>query len=217
MNGDDLVFPVYTRLERIADACVHAAGVAFSIVAAAILTIGAVGAVPVVLLIGLIVYSAGLIGMFAASAAYNLASRRRLKEWLRRLDHAAIFVMIAGSYTPFALVVGGVAGHAMLAAVWGIAVLGVFMKLWRPRRFEKVSVALYLFQGWIVVLAFNSIVAALPRDALALLIAGGVVYTVGVVFHLMERLRFHNAIWHVFVLAGAACQFLAVQSAVTQT
>jgi hemolysin III len=217
MSGGDSVFPVYTRLEKIADACVHAAGVAFSIVAAAFLIIGAIGVLPAAMLIGLIVYSIGLIGMFAASAAYNLASRHRLKEWLRRLDHAAIFVMIAGSYTPFALVVGGVAGHAMLAAVWGIAAAGVIINLRHPRRFEKVSVVLYLFQGWIVVLAFNSIVASLPRDALALLISGGVVYTVGVGFHLMERLRFHNAIWHVFVLAGAVCQFVAVHSAVMRT
>jgi hemolysin III len=217
MNGDDFGFPVYTRLESIADACVHAAGIAFSIVAAVILMIGAIGAVPAALLAGLIVYSIGLIGMFAASAAYNLASRRRLKEWLRRLDHAAIFVMIAGSYTPFALVVGGVAGHAMLAAVWSIAAIGVVLKLTHPRRFENIFIVLYLIQGWIVVIAFDSIVAALPRDALALLIAGGIVYTVGVGFHLMERLRFHNVIWHVFVLAGAACQFIAVHNAVIQT
>jgi hemolysin III len=214
MNGDDFVFPVNTRLEKIADACVHAAGVAFSIVAAVVLMMGAIGAAPAAIAIGLIVYSIGLIGMFAASAAYNLASRRRLKEWLRRLDHAAIFVMIAGSYTPFALVVGGVAGHAMLTAVWGIAAFGVILKLACPRRFEKVSVALYLFQGWIVVLAFDSIVASLSSHALTMLIAGGIVYTVGVGFHLMERVRFHNVIWHVFVLAGAACQFVAVHSAV---
>jgi hemolysin III len=214
MSHGDLVFPSYTRLEKIADACVHVAGIAFSIVAAALLMIGAIGAAPAALLIGLIVYSAGLIGMFAASAAYNFASRSRLKEFLRRLDHAAIFVMIAGSYTPFALVVGGVAGHALLAAVWAIAVIGSVMKIRYPRRLERFFVVFYLFQGWIVVLAFDSIVASLSSHALTMLIAGGIVYTVGVGFHLMERLRFHNVIWHMFVLAGAACQFVAVKSAV---
>ena len=137
-----------------------------------------------------------------------------MKEVLRRLDHAAIFVMIAGSYTPFALVVGGIAGHALLAAVWAIAAVGVAIKLRFPRRFDKISVLLYLFQGWIVVLALDSITAALPSRALTLLVAGGIVYTLGVGFHLMERLRFHNVIWHVFVLGGAACQFVAIRDAV---
>jgi hemolysin III len=216
MTHHEVRFPSYTRLEKIADGCVHAAGLAFSFVAASLLVIGAMETVPAAQFIGVIVYSIGLIGMFAASAAYNLASRDRLKEILRRLDHAAIFVMIAGSYTPFALVMGGVAGNAILAAVWLIAALGVVMKLFFPRRLEKSSLALYLLQGWIVVLAFKSVVASLPGDALAMLITGGLVYTLGVVFHLWERLRFHNVIWHLFVLAGAVCQFVAVRTAVMQ-
>ena len=122
--------------------------------------------------------------------------------------------MIAGSYTPFALVVGGAVGHTLLAAVWAIAAVGIVIKLRFPRRFDRISVVLYLFQGWIVVLALNSIIAALPGQALALLVAGGIVYTLGVAFHLMERLRFHNVIWHIFVLGGAACQFVAVRAAV---
>jgi hemolysin III len=207
-------FPSYTRLERIADACVHAAGVFFSIAAAALLLVGALGTLPLALCVGLAVYSIGLVGMFAASAAYNLVSQHRVKEILRRLDHAAIFVMIAGSYTPFALVVGGGAGTAMLAAVWTIAAAGVVLKLRFPRRFDKLTIVLYLVQGWIVVLALNTIIASLPGRAFAMLLAGGIVYTLGVPFHLMERLRFHNVIWHIFVLGGAACQFIAVRAAV---
>jgi hemolysin III len=187
--------------------------VLFSLVAATLLLIGAIG-LPAVIFIGLIVYSIGLIGMFAASAAYNLVSHVGVKEILRRLDHAAIFVMIAGSYTPFALVVGGLAGHALLAAVWAIAAVGIAIKLRYPRRFDKLSVLLYLSQGWIVLLALDSITAALSNRALTLLVAGGVVYTLGVAFHLMERLRFHNVIWHIFVLGGAACQFVAIRDAV---
>jgi hemolysin III len=217
MSRPKHLFPSYTRLEHIADACVHAAGVLFSIAAAALLLTGAIGTVPAAIAAGLIVYSIGLIGMFAASAAYNLAPHREVKEILRRLDHAAIFVMIAGSYTPFALVVGGATGHAMLTAVWTIAVAGVAITLRFPRRFGKLVVALYLFQGWIVLLALNSIVASLPDRAFVMLLAGGIVYTLGVVFHLLERLRFHNVIWHIFVLGGAACQFIAVKAAVMQT
>lgn len=188
--------------------------VLFSLAAAALLLAGAIGVLPAAIFVGLIVYSIGLVGMFAASAAYNLVSHVGVKEILRRLDHAAIFVMIAGSYTPFALVVGGRAGHMLLAAVWAIAAVGVAIKLRYPRRFDKLSVLLYLSQGWIVLLALDSITAALSNRALSLLVAGGVVYTVGVAFHLMERLLFHNVIWHIFVLGGAACQFAAIRDAV---
>ena len=188
--------------------------VLFSLAAAALLLVGAIGVLPAAIFVGLIVYSIGLVGMFAASAAYNLVSHVGVKESLRRLDHAAIFVMIAGSYTPFALVVGGRAGHTLLAAVWAIAAVGVAIKLRYPRRFDKLSVLLYLSQGWIVLLALDSITAALSNRALTLLVAGGVVYTLGVAFHLMERLRFHNVIWHIFVLGGAACQFVAIRDAV---
>jgi len=188
--------------------------VLFSLAAAALLLVGAIGVLPAAIFVGLTVYSIGLVGMFAASAAYNLVSHVGVKEILRRLDHAAIFVMIAGSYTPFALVVGGMIGHALLAAVWAIAAIGVVIKLRFPRRFDKFSVLLYLGQGWIVLFALDSIVAALPVRALTLLVAGGIVYTLGVGFHLMEGLRFHNVIWHIFVLGGAACQFVAVRDAV---
>ena len=188
--------------------------VLFSLAAAALLLVGAIGVLPAAIFVGLIVYSIGLVGMFAASAAYNLVSHVGVKEILRRLDHAAIFVMIAGSYTPFALVVGGRAGHMLLAAVWAIAAVGVAIKLRYPWRFDKLSVLLYLSQGWIVLLALDSITAALSNRALSLLVAGGVVYTVGVAFHLMERLLFHNVIWHIFVLGGAACQFVAIRDAV---
>lgn len=188
--------------------------VLFSLAAAALLLVGAIGVLPAAIFVGLIVYSIGLVGMFAASAAYNLVSHVGVKEILRRLDHAAIFVMIAGSYTPFALVVGGRAGHTLLGAVWAIAAVGVAIKLRYPRRFDKLSVLLYLSQGWIVLLALDSITAALSNRALSLLVAGGVVYTVGVAFHLMERLLFHNVIWHIFVLGGAACQFAAIRDAV---
>jgi hemolysin III len=210
------LFPSYTRLEQLADACVHAASLAFSVVATIVLLAAAIETLPAADTAGLIVYCIGLMSMFAASAAYNLVRRPRLKEILRRLDHAAIFVMIAGSYTPFALVVGGGAGLSMLVAVWVIAAIGVAVKLRFPRRFDKLSVVLYLAQGWIVLLALDPIVASLPSHALWLLLAGGIVYTLGVPFHLMEWMRFHNVIWHLFVLGGAACQFAAIKGAVMQ-
>jgi hemolysin III len=208
------LYPSYTKLEQLADACVHAASVIFSIAATGILLAAAVGRLSAAGTASLAVYCIGLLSMFAASAAYNLVRRHNLKEILRRLDHAAIFMMIAGSYTPFALLMGGAAGHSMLIAVWAIAAAGIVIKLRFPRRLDKLSVLLYLAQGWIVVLALDPVVASLPSQALWLLLAGGVIYTLGVPFHLMERMRFHNAIWHIFVLGGAACQFAAIQQAV---
>jgi hemolysin III len=211
------LFPSYTKLERLADACVHAASLIFSIAATIVLLVTGLGRLPAADAAGLIVYCIGLISMFAASAAYNLVRRQRLKEILRRLDQSAIFIMIAGSYTPFALLLEGNAGRWMLIAVWAIAAAGVFIKLRFPRRWDKLSVILYLAQGWIVLLALDPIVASLPGEALWLLLGGGVVYTMGVPFHLMEWMRFHNVIWHVFVLGGAACQFAAIQRAVIQS
>jgi hemolysin III len=208
-------FPSYTKAERIADGFVHTAGVLFSFAATAVCLIAGDG-LPAANAAGVAVYCFGLIGMFAASAAYNLVSRRGLKEILRRFDHAAIFVMIAGSYTPFALIVGGTSGHAMLIAVWTIAIIGVAIKLRFPRRFDRLSVLLYLAQGWIVILAIGPITSSLSSAALTLLLAGGIVYTLGVPFHLMEWMPFHNVIWHVFVLGGAVCQFAAIKAAITQ-
>src|SRR5262249_35812961 len=144
-------FPSYTKAERVADGFVHTAGVLFSFVATAVLLVIAAGGLPAANVASVAVYCFGLIGMFAASGGYNLVSRRGLKEILRRLDHAAIFIMIAGSYTPFALIVGGTPGHAMLIAVWAIAIAGVAIKLRFPRRFDRLSVLLYLAQGWIVI------------------------------------------------------------------
>ncbi len=147
MRQPEHFFPSYTRLEHLADACVHIAGLVFSVAATVFLLVAALRTLPASAIAGLIVYCAGLIGMFGASAAYNLVSHGTLKEVLRRLDHSAIFVMIAGSYTPFAIVVGGNAGGFMLAAVWAIAVIGVSVKLRFPRRFDRLSILLYLAAG----------------------------------------------------------------------
>lgn len=217
MLSEKPLYPSYSRPEVLADACVHAASLLFGIAAAAALLAAAASRLSAADLAGIVVYCAALLGMFAASAAYNLVSPWGMKEVLRRLDHAAIFIMIAGTYTPLALAVRGGAGYGMLAAVWMVAAAGITIKLRFPRRYDKLLILLYLAQGWMAVFALGPIVSSLPAHALIMLLAGGVLYTLGVPFHLMEWLRFHNVIWHLFVLAGAACQFVAVRAAVMQS
>ena len=208
------MFPTYSRAECIADAVVHAVGVAFGLIGACALIFAADGRLPPGEVAGLGVYGASLIGMFIASASYNLVTRHRLKERLRRVDHAVIFVMIAGSYTPFALKIGGNTGLMLLAAVWGIAVLGTAVKLLLPRRLDKISVLFYLAQGWCVLFAIGPLMHAVSSGGIALLLIGGCIYSAGVIFHLLERLPFHNVIWHVFVLGGAASQYVSVYGTV---
>jgi hemolysin III len=209
------LFPEYSKCERIADACVHVTGMTLSGIVTAGLTVVAALHLSALHVVALGIYCFGMVSMFVSSACYNMMQAHRWREYLRRADHSAIFVMIAGSYTPFTLLkIGGVAGYGLLAAVWMIAIAGVILTLCFPRRFERLSVALYLAQGWAIVVAFDPLLASVSVRALALLVLGGCLYSVGVIFHLWEKLKFHNAIWHGFVLLAAACHFGAVCDAV---
>lgn len=209
------MFPAYSERERFADAAVHVAGIIFGSIGAITLLVASIGALPLKDVFGLAIYGFGLVTMFTASASYHWATRPALKAWLRRIDHAAIFIMIAGSYTPFALSkIGGSAGYWLLSIVWGIALAGVYAKLRFPQRLERVSIFLYLAQGWAILLAVDPLIEAIPAESFTLLLAGGCIYTLGVVFHLLTRLPYHNVIWHIFVLAGAICQFASIYGAV---
>jgi hemolysin III len=162
--------------------------------------------------VSLTIYGLALVATFSFSAGYNLLRvRPKLKEVLRRLDHAAIFLMIAATYTPFILIKMQTPwGFGLLAVVWTMAAIGIAIKLFAPRFLDGLSTALYLVQGWAVIAAWEPLMSALPGVALTLLVIGGVLYTVGVVFHLWERLPYQNAIWHGFVLTAASCHFAAV-------
>jgi Predicted membrane protein, hemolysin III homolog len=198
----------YSPAERWADGAVHVVGLCFGVAAAAWLGWHASGLERV---LSLAAYAVGLLGMLGASAAYNLWRHGPAKEVLRRLDHAMIFVMIAGSYTPFVVLRLPDGTAAWLGGlVWCGAVAGVVLKLLFPRRFERISIALYLLLGWAVVLAFDPLMDRVARQTLDLLMAGGILYTIGVPFCLAERLPFHNAVWHALVLAAAICHFAAI-------
>jgi hemolysin III len=211
----NFAFPQYTAPERIADFCIHAIGVIASVIAlAALIFIGVESKTPL-WIVGLSIYGLALVATFTFSAGYHIVMRPRLKEWMRRLDHAAIFLMIAGTYTPFILIkMNNAWGLGLLAVVWSMAAIGIAIKLFAPRYLEGISTALYLMQGWAILAAWEPLMTAVSGHVLTLLMIGGVLYTVGVVFHLWERLPFQNAIWHGFVLSAASCHYAAVMVAV---
>ncbi|MGE3904564.1 MAG: hemolysin III family protein, partial [Reyranellaceae bacterium] len=153
--------------------------------------------------------------MLICSAAYNLARNSRRRALLRRFDHAAIFAMIAGTYTPFTtLRLDGGWGAGLTAAVWTVATIGIALKLWKPHLVERASIPLYLALGWTIVVAVNPLLGALDPSTLVLLAVGGLLYTLGVAFHVWERLPYQNAAWHACVLAAAAVHYAAVIDAV---
>ncbi|KQT43019.1 DNA-binding protein [Aureimonas sp. Leaf454] len=200
----------YTAAETIADAIVHASGLVLSVAGAAVFLVAISSGVPGAAVAAVAVYLATLILSISASAVYNLWPVSRTKWLLRRLDHSAIYLLIAGTYTPFMVEMG--LGW-MLAGVWAIALLGVGLKLLMPGRYDRLSIALYLALGWSGVAVWDRL-DVLPENVVLLIVAGGLVYSLGVIFHLWESLRFQNAIWHAFVLVAAAIHYLAVWTAV---
>lgn len=201
----------YDRAELIADGIVHAIGVVLGLIAAtALVVLAAVYAGPLDV-VGVSIYVAGLLTMLLLSATYNLWPVSRAKWVLRRFDHSAIYVLIAATYTPFILdMKTSVFAIALLIGVWCVAIFGIVIKLGWPGRFDRLSIGLYLALGWSGAMLYDRVVAALPTLALWLVLAGGALYTLGVIFHSWRTLRFQNVIWHSFVLLGAACHYTAV-------
>jgi hemolysin III len=201
----------YDRAELIADGIVHGIGVFGGLIAATVLIVLAGVFASAYQIVTVSVYAAGLLTMFGFSAAYNLWPVSRRKWLLRRFDHSAIYVLIAATYTPiFTELDDRVFAMSLLAGVWGVALAGVVLKLFFPGRFDRVSVGIYLALGWSGVIAYDAGLSSLPRLAIWFILAGGLLYSFGIIFHAWQRLRFQNVIWHCFVLLGAACHYTAV-------
>lgn len=206
---------------RRADAIVHALGVGLGAIGATVLLVAAARTGVTGQFVPVLVYVVGLIAMLGFSAAYNLREARsasrddRWRDWLRRFDHAAIFVMIAGTYTPLVLLrLPEPWASGLTIAIWTAAALGIAAKLLRPRGIETVSVVLYLLMGWIGLVAIDPLLASVERGALILVLVGGLVYSGGVVFHLSSRMRYQRALWHVSVLIAASIHYAAILSLV---
>jgi hemolysin III len=201
----------YDRTEMIADGIVHAVGVSFGLIAATVLIVLTAIYATAFEVVAVSIYGAGLLAMLVLSATYNLWPVSRAKWVLRRFDHSAIYVLIAATYTPFIIQVkDSIFAIALLIGVWCVAIIGIVLKLMLPGRFDRLSVGLYLAMGWSGFMLYDAVVKALPAMALWFVVAGGALYTLGVIFHAWQRLRFQNVIWHCFVLLGAACHYTAV-------
>jgi hemolysin III len=201
----------YDRSELIADAVVHVTGVCFGLVAATVLIVLAAVYASAIDVAAVSVYVGGLLAMLVLSATYNLWPVSRVKWVLRRFDHAAIYALIAATYTP--LIMGLKDSYfaiALLIGVWCLAIVGIVIKLALPGRYDRLAVGLYLAMGWSGMMIYDAVVKALPAVVLWFIVAGGVLYSFGVIFHAWQRLRFQNAIWHGFVLSGAACHYTAI-------
>ena len=202
--------------ERFADALVHVLGIA----------LGVAGCIGLALAVGpgadpapafsAAVYGVGLLAMLACSMVYNVGGERLQRPIWRRLDHAAIFMMIAGTYTPFLVVaIGGAWGTGLLVFVWAVALAGMAGKMLRPERLEALSIVVYLLLGWTILIALDQLIAAVSSTALVLILTGGILYSLGVLVYRADRLPYNRAIWHGLVLIAAACQYIAVLSVVT--
>jgi hemolysin III len=201
----------YDRAELIADAVVHVFGVLSGLIAATVLIVlTAVYATGLDVAV-VSIYVAGLMAMLVFSATYNLWPVSPRKWMLRRFDHSAIYILIAATYTPFIMQVKDNAfAVALLIGVWCVAIVGIILKLVLPGRFDRLSIVLYLAMGWSGFMIYDVVIPSLPTTALWFVVVGGVLYSLGVIFHAWRQLRFQNAIWHSFVLLGAACHYTAV-------
>jgi hemolysin III len=204
-------YPQTHRIEWLADVIVHAVGLALAIGGCILLVSTAANSGSVKLTAGLVVYSAGLLAMLACSTLYNANTNEKLARLFERFDLSAIFIMIAGSYTPFMLAkLDGPMAWTVLAVVWTVALAGVALNLLARWNAPKVYIALYLVLGWMALSIVDQLIHSLSPLGLALLAAGGILYTIGVIFHVNKKLPFNSAIWHGFVIAAASCHFAAI-------
>ena len=201
---------VYSRAELVSDAAVHALGILSALIGVPVLiTLSGVWFGDGETLFAAFVYGFSLIAMFTCSAIYNVFPAPNWKDWLRRMDQSAIYLKIAGSYTPFVVLTGNPPGQ-FLAGVWGAAIVGVVLIVIGPKRFRWPSLVLYLAIGWAGAVAGQPMMAALSPAGFTLILVAGFLYSLGVIFLLWERLPFHNTIWHVFVLAASWIIYAAV-------
>jgi len=189
----------------------HATGLVLSVIGTVLLVVRAAQLGTTLHIVSFAIFGASLVLLYLSSTVYHSTKKPSLRTKLRTVDHAAIYILIAGSYTPFALVIlPGKIGWSLFGISWGMAVTGVVLKLFYTGRFNHLSTAMYVFMGWLIIFAIKPLIVAFPGTGLTLLFAGGISYTVGAISYSFKKLPFSHAIFHFFVLGGSACHFIAV-------
>lgn len=197
--------------DEIANAITHGLGLVLSLVGVPMLILAIAARGDALTVAGASVFGATLVALYAASTLYHAIPAPRIKGVLRIVDHIAIFLLIAGTYTPFTLgVLRGTWGWTLFGIVWSLAAVGIICKIVLGPRYPHVSTAFYLAMGWLIVVAIKPLMLALPSAGFWLLAAGGLCYTLGVIFYVLDRRRYMHAVWHVFVMGGSACHFMAI-------
>ena len=204
--------PLQTTLEEVFNATTHGIGIILSIAALVLLVVFSAIQGHTISVVSTAVYGATLIILYLASTLYHAIPHERIKAWLKVFDHISIYLLIAGTYTPFTLVtMRGAWGWSLFGVIWGLAVAGIVFKIFFTGKYEVVSVALYLLMGWMVLVAFKPLIHALPLGGLVWLALGGFCYTLGVVFYMTDH-KYHlgHFAWHLLVLTGSICHFFAI-------
>jgi hemolysin III len=197
--------------DEIANSVTHGIGLGLSVAGLAVLLVLAIARGTAWHILTCSIYGASLICLYTASTLYHMALSARLKRALKILDHSAIYLLIAGTYTPILLLnLRGPWGWSLFGVIWGLAFSGIAFKLWFVDHFEHVSTAVYVAMGWLVVIAAKPVLAHVPAATLLWIVTGGLLYSAGVVFYVWKRLPFSHAVWHLFVLAGSTCHYFAV-------
>jgi hemolysin III len=197
--------------EEIANSVSHAIGLLAAVAATPVLVLSAVRQGGAARIAGASVFAAAMVLLYLTSTLYHALPRNRAKRVFQVLDHAAIFIMIAGTYTPFTLgVLRGTWGWTLFGLVWGLALAGIVLTAAGGVRYPKLTTSLYLGMGWLIVVAVKPLWLRMPSEGLLWLSGGGIAYTVGVVFYALKRVRYFHFVWHLFVITGTACHFIAV-------
>ena len=197
--------------EEIANSISHGLGLLFALTAVPILVLAAMRVRSAQFIVGVSVFGGTMVLLYLASTLYHSLTHEAAKRLFRLFDHAAIFLLIAGTYTPFSLgVLRGPWGWSMLAIVWTLAFVGITLKIRKRTRHSRISIVLYVIMGWLAVVAVKPIVMLIPVPGILLILAGGLAYTGGLAFFAAHRIRYNHFIWHLFVIAGTICHFFAV-------
>jgi len=201
----------YSPLEEKTNIISHAIGLALSVIGTLLMLLRASGSGDILHIIGAGIFGASLIALYAASTFYHSAKDPKVRARLRIVDHATIYLLIAGTYTPFTLItLKGWVGWTVFGVSWGMAICGVVLKLFFTGRYNVLSTLMYVFMGWIIIFAIKPLVNSFPIDGIFWLIAGGLAYTTGAVIYSIKKIPFNHAIFHMFVLLGSFCHFISV-------